>query len=258
MGIGKTLRSISIVGLKNFIRLKSEDYRKVLRVKIEDREIFLRARTTDLSVAIDSLTDEYEHLSGLLPSSFSGLIVDAGAYIGTASVRLSELYPMATIVAIEPSSLNFSVLKMNTERNKNIHLVKAALSTRSGEIVDLIDPGDREWGFKVSTESDPAVESGCIIEKVRTVTLLDIVEDYGDSIGILKLDIEGAEVALFELASDILSSIPIIIVELHERIVPGSLRSFENFSKNREVVEGKGEKFLSIARGQSRGGGRSR
>jgi FkbM family methyltransferase len=50
----------------------------------------------------------------------------SGAKIGTSSIFFARKYPNAEIIAIEPKSGNFSMLKKNTEPYKNI------ITTRDG------------------------------------------------------------------------------------------------------------------------------
>ncbi len=247
MGLKKSIRSAAAVGIWTYVTLKTAPRGTVIRAKIRGRRIYLRARTTDLSVAIDSLFDEYEPLAGLLPADFDGLIVDAGAYIGTASIRLTELYPKATIVAIEPSSRNFQLLEQNCKSHPQIHPQKFALSVRVSSTVHLFDPGQREWGFTIVPSNIP-VSSRKPMEVVETTTLEQISKSYAKPIGILKLDIEGAEVELFRQSDAVLQAVPVIFVELHDRDVPGCYESFSAFSKDRKVSKGTGEKYLSLLR----------
>lgn len=192
--------------------------------------------------------EEYEVLQDLLPSNFDGLIVDAGAYIGTASIRLSEMYPKATLVAIEPSSINFAVLSHNTRHLPSIHLEKAALSDVAGDVVTLRDPSSREWGFTIVPSIGSDREASFELESVVTTSLSEVERKYGKKIGVLKLDIEGQEKQLFSSADPVLDAIPVIFVELHERTLPGCEHAFQHFSREREVRNAGGEKHLSLLR----------
>lgn len=236
------------IGPTRYLKTKRMQHGEIIDVRIGGRSIAIRARTTDLSVAIDSLLEEYEPLAALLPPNFDGLIVDAGAYIGTASIRLSEMYPEATVVAIEPSSRNFSMLSRNTQRFPSIHLEKAALSDSAGTTVQLRDPHSREWGFTIVPSMTNDAGGSVDIETVVTISLVEIEKKYRKKIGLLKLDVEGQEKQLFTTADATLKSVPVIFVELHERTVPGCEQAFRSFSGNREVRDTGGEKHLSLLR----------
>jgi FkbM family methyltransferase len=245
MGLGKSLKSVATVGIVAYVKLKTAPHGTVIPVSIGGRDLVLRARTTDLSVAMDSLFEEYEPLAGLLPADFDGLIVDAGAYIGTASIRLSELYPRATVIAIEPSSRNYALLERNTKSYAAIKLEKAALSWEAGKSVALFDPDQREWGFTIVPNQGTAA-SQKPQEEIWTVSLAQISHRYGKPISMLKLDREGAEKDLFHYADDTLKSVNVIFVELHERMLSGCEEAFRIFSQLRKVTKGKGEKYLAI------------
>lgn len=88
--------------------------------------------------------------------------------------------------------------------------------------------------------------NSCITETVNTVTINDIFHRYPNrKIGLIKLDIEGGEKVLFEEAARELSKIPLIFVELHDRIVDGCTEAFERHAEDRNVVKFHGEKYLS-------------
>ena len=133
---------------------------------------------------------------------------------------------------------------MNTSAVRNISIIQGALVGSSKENIDLLDRRTGEWGF--STISNPLdISSPNYIEKVRAINVKSIINEY-KNIGIFKIDIEGGEVDLFDCASNELSNIPVIFIEIHERIKPGSMETFINFSKNRHIVELGSNKFLSI------------
>ena len=66
-------------------------------------------------------------LSDLYPRAVEGVIIDAGGYIGTAALTLSELFHKAHILFIEASSANFELLKRNVANSPNIQPIRAAL-----------------------------------------------------------------------------------------------------------------------------------
>lgn len=66
--------------------------------------------------------------------------------------------------------------------------------------------------------------------------------------GLLKLDIEGGELSLFQHDMASLKNVDVVFAELHDRIVPGCLKQFITFSKDRILVKDCGEKYLSERR----------
>ena len=64
----------------------------------------------------------------------------------------------------------------------------------------------------------------------------------------LKLDIEGGELSLLENDMESLRNIDAVFAELHDRITPGCVDKFFEFSKDRILIKDKGEKYLSVKR----------
>src|SRR5690606_29565164 len=92
----------------------------------------------------------------------------------------------------------------------------------------------------------PADRAAQEIEEVPAVSFSMVLEQFGfDSALIVKMDIEGAELGLFE-DPDWLSRTDILMVELHERIAPGIEAAFREANKLRFVSKTGGEKYLSV------------
>lgn len=225
--------------------------RPTVHVKINDVPLWIRPRSPDLHVASLSLDDEFEHLAHHLHRDFDGVIVDAGSYIGSAAIKLSRMYPKAQILCVEPASENFALLSRNTAGHPNIQIVNAALTAVSDGPLVLRDRGTGQWGFTTiaAPQDNP---DAAHIEEVDTVSISDIAAMFpGRDIGLIKLDIEGGEKRLFSHGCPDLAQVPLVFVELHDRIVEGCTQSFEAFSRDREIVSFGGEKFLSIAAPQA-------
>lgn len=217
-----------------------------IKVAFYGHGLWVRPFGPDHGVSIDTLGDEFDPLIGILPQDFNGLIVDGGGYIGTAAIRLGEIYPKATVVTIEPHAENHSLLERNISGKSNIIAIKATLvpETRKGT-VNVYDVGSGSWGFTVE-ENAKGKTNAKIIDIANTVTLSDICGYFSNAkIGIIKLDIEGSEKALFESNDRNLLNGSFVLVELHERIVKGCNAAFKDFSKGRKIIKSKfHEKYL--------------
>jgi FkbM family methyltransferase len=232
-----------IIGWFSLFNFLASKKHALVDVNIKGESIRVRKGTPDLTVAIDSLTWELESLRFLLPEGYSGLIVDAGGYIGTSAIALHRMYPKAKVVVIEPSSANLKILKRNVGSIKNISLIHGALVGTAGDDVDVFDPQEKEWGYTTSTSHVGATPNSKL-EAVPPITLRELFETHGE-IGILKLDIEGGEADVLKEVGD--SQIVFaVFVELHDRFVEGCSEAFWSFSAKRAVVKNDGEKFLSI------------
>ena len=92
--------------------------------------LFLRLRSSDARVYEDVIVGrEYDYAT-----SPPRTIVDVGANCGITSVFYANLYPEATIVALEPEASNFAALVRNTSAYRNVIPVQAALWHADGQV----------------------------------------------------------------------------------------------------------------------------
>jgi FkbM family methyltransferase len=234
-----------------FLRLKLLNIlgvRRDIHLTLFDTPVIVRSGTPDLRVALASLGHEFEYLARRYPSQAEGLIIDAGGYIGTAAMALAKAYPNCAIATIEPASENFETLAKNVKAFDNIVPIKAALVADPGErAINLMSRGNGEWGF--TTIATPRDHPVTFLESVNTISVDEILGRLGyERVFVLKMDIEGAEYDLMKRSSTWLSKVDIFLVELHERIVPGSVDAFEACNKDRLVVRDSGGKLISVSR----------
>jgi FkbM family methyltransferase len=145
------------------------------------------------------------------------LIIDAGANIGGSAVYLASKYPDATVVALEPERNNYELLVENTARFANVIPLNKAIGGQPGTL-PLTDPGHGSASFRVGRD----VAQGQVLAEVEVVTVAQIVAQHPDAQPfLLKVDIEGGEKELFDGDLDAVSSFPVVVVELHDRIFSG-------------------------------------
>ena len=249
------VKFVRLVKMSNFLsalRIFSLAFLKrdgTVRIKINNCDLLIRLNSPDMSVAISNLGDEFSALYEYLPEDFNGIIVDAGGYIGTAAIKFAQMYPMAKVITVEPSSSNFQVLEENTRNFERIYPINAALTASNKSEVTLSSRGTGHWGYTI-IEKPLDMPDANIKEIIGTVTLSEILSRFGEKeIGILKLDIEGGEKEIFVENSAELNNTYAVIAELHDRIVDGCSAAFEDFSRGRHIVKKKKDKRISIKRG---------
>ena len=149
----------------------------------------------------------------------SGYVVwDIGANIGFYSLIAARLVGDGEVVAFEPLPANVAAIRRNIELNgvTNVKVVSLALADTEGR-ADLQIHSEQTWA-KLDTTADTAfqqeldvaghvsVELSTIDRQLQTLPAPDLV----------KIDIEGAEVAALRGASELLATCrPIVICELH-------------------------------------------
>lgn len=193
------LKTVGLAGLIRAAIAKFRGQRTFLEMEVADaiHPIAIRVPSTDAATFKKVFVDQEYNL----PVEFEPkTIIDAEANVGLASIYFANRFPHAQILAIEPESSNFEVLKKNVAPYSNIIALHVALWDKT-ERIRLVDPGIGNWGFR--TESGTSSESVGEESMVQAVTVSDLIREYKlERISILKVDIEGSEKEVFSHSSD--------------------------------------------------------
>lgn len=139
------------------------------------------------------------------------LIIDGGANVGYSTAFFAHRYPKATVVAVEPSMENGSLLRANCEGFGNVTVIDGGLWPVSG-FLRIANPDDAAWSFRC----EPAEENQKGAFPAYSVE--DLLRQVGhERCDLLKLDIEGAEEQLFADPRTWLPRVDAILVEVHGR-----------------------------------------
>ncbi|MEQ8926726.1 MAG: FkbM family methyltransferase [Fulvivirga sp.] len=207
---------------------------------INEQPLWLRNNSSDLVVFKDIFIDKEFDFQYQLEA---GIIIDAGANIGLASIYLSLKYPEKKIYAIEPDKSNFELLEKNCKAYANIEKINAAISNSDG--FSYVELTNDYWAIRTSKSGDEE-------RRVKAFTINGLIKEFDiKRIALLKVDIEGGEAELLEEKSsnEWLSVTTSILIEIHNNLIDGISNSFVEFlsETNRafELYPTK-EKFLII------------
>jgi FkbM family methyltransferase len=166
----------------------------------------------------------------------SRVILDIGANTGIYSILSHKLNTGATIYSFEPYPVNITRLKKNLSiNNVTVNIVEKALGDQPGKI-DFAVPADGSIADTSSAEIEfsKSTYEGKIPWKIITVEQLTL-DTFSTEAGItqvdlVKIDVEGHEVAVFKGGKDFFSRFnPVIQCEI---ILDDSKRDFfESFLK---------------------------
>jgi FkbM family methyltransferase len=193
------------------------------------REIFVRPNTSDTEVVGQIFVDKAFDISRLKrigelkaflskarQSGKRPLIIDAGANIGLTSIYFSAQCQDALIVAIEPEPSNFALL-FNNVRGLQVLPIPCALAATPHTAI-VVDTGEGFWAFRTK-EAVSADNSQYTVDCVTVNEIYSAHEEEAFPF-IVKVDIEGGEKELFEKNIEWVQKTPVIIVELHDWMLP--------------------------------------
>ncbi|MCY3828895.1 MAG: FkbM family methyltransferase [Rhodospirillaceae bacterium] len=152
--------------------------------------------------------------------------IDLGANIGFYTRILAA--GAKRVVAFEPDPWANAELRSNLADLENVTIENAAAGTSGGTILLYRHTQFAEMPALYSESSSVVADKDNVcLEEAVEVAQIDFVaylDNLQDSVGILKIDIEGAEVELLEALfgrPDLLRRIEYIFVETHEAKIPG-------------------------------------
>lgn len=140
-------------------------------------------------------------------------IIDAGANIGVATRYLAGRFPHARVISLEIDDANVALLERNTAHLSQVSVRAQALWGHRARVT-IENPEAASDGYRAVERADGPIEA------IGVEELLD--EANIDTLDLLKMDIEGAELDVLSLAPERwLPRVRMIMVELHERYRKG-------------------------------------
>lgn len=226
---------VATLGRRNLpasILLHLGSSRRAFPVAIDDVVLYVRPRSSDLEVLREwFLSESPQALQGALEldSQPRGAILDGGANIGVTTTWFTKTYPESRVVAVEPEPNNFLMLQQNTRSHEFVTACQVALAGRDG----TVEVRTRGGHVSFTTISAPADRLNApVVAQVPAVSVESLMKNLGISRwALIKLDIEGAEADLLKSGIDLLLSTDYLLLELRERIVPGTERLFQQLMR---------------------------
>jgi len=150
-------------------------------------------------------------------------VVDLGANIGLATIYFAAHYPGSRILAVEPNPVTFRELERNVRhlsRADRIHLVWGGVWSDRRTLAPHPAPATTKSNAFATLAADDAAD-----EVIPGYPMTQLIDMGGfDSVDLVKVDIEGAEVELFRGDLSWLERVRMIAIEFH-----GNSRSDSGF-----------------------------
>ena len=169
----------------------------------------------------------------------SPVILDCGSNIGLSILYFKQLYPKAKIIGFEPCVSTFGALKQNIEQNNltDVTVHKHALTDKK-ELITIYS--DHQGSgvtsiFKERSAQWPNQGREMLVEEVEGAVLSEFINQ---EIDMLKMDIEGAELKVFQeiAAQGKLRLVKNIVMEYHHHIKS----DVDEFSQLLKILEENG------------------
>jgi FkbM family methyltransferase len=136
-------------------------------------------------------------------------ILDLGANVGYTSIYFHRYFPNAKILAVEPDTDNFNQLKLHINDFKNIIPANYAVWSYQ-TMLNLKNVTSDSWG---KSYDENIGDNG----NIEAHNILNLQNKYQfPNIDILKMDIEGAEKAIFDHGTEFLDTTKLIAIEIHD------------------------------------------
>ncbi len=137
------------------------------------------------------------------------VIIDGGANMGVSVVYFGKNFPTSKIIAFEPEQKIFEVLRNNIKQFglNNVELHKKALWVSEEPLKFYTDGGMGGSATNVFSNQEPTI--------IETTVLKQYLQQ---PIALLKLDIEGAEMAVIKHCTEELKNVEHIFIEYHSYI----------------------------------------
>ena len=204
--------------------------RKVLEANAPFLGVFyLRPSTSDLAVfreiALGLYTIPDELLYALKQSKSSMVVIDCGANVGYSTMRLLRMLidkgvPVTKAVCIEPNKENFKILELNVNRLKadfsqlDIELISGAVMDKNCTVSITGDA----YSWCSTSEDTQGDTKGISIEDLVAQSLKDTTSIPGLRRVLMKIDIEGGEIKLFNTSTRWLNEVAVLFVERHDQL----------------------------------------
>lgn len=186
--------------------------RSLIKIKVRQlpTPLFMRPRSSDIRVAYEIFaTDELRFHWPFRRSPMT--IIDGGANVGYVTLALNQRWPNASILAIEPDFLNFSILQKNTDSLPTVSSLQKGIWGQTCNLTVRPETTSSAWGLQFTPITVPKPGS------IPAITIPELIESLPNNhCDLLKLDIEGAELNVFS-QTDLswMERVSVLLIETH-------------------------------------------
>ena len=185
--------------------------------RLQSRQTMMAGRAVDFRGGSHHDTDYDDGWLGFLLQHTDGAFVDLGCNIGYFGLLACVLDPGRDVLLVDANAEALALAAGNLIRSgfgANARFVRAFVSADEGE-VEFFTVGAGEAGSRYAGHADTARERGAH-QLVPTQSLDHLASTWGHAVGLVKVDVEGAEREVLEGAMELVAADqPSLLVEMH-------------------------------------------
>jgi FkbM family methyltransferase len=173
------------------------------------------------------------------------VIVDCGGHVGLSAVWFATHYPDALVYVVEPDASNFKILQHNTAAYANVIPLHGGVWGHSCRLT-ISNPQAGSASFRLQEAPDSlSLQQSNLLHGYT----IEGISEPGElrRLFLVKIDIEGGEAELFQGPTEWLHSPALVIIELHDWLLPwqGTSRNlFRKLAENNFDAVLRGENLL--------------
>jgi FkbM family methyltransferase len=152
------------------------------------------------------------------------IAIDCGANVGKFTDKMA--HTGATVYAFEPDPYCLEILHTKFSNTLNVNILSSAVGIEYGTVYlyrhFMFDQNEQKYSECSSICRDKKNIDLDTPVRVEQVDLIDFIYELSDTIKLIKMDIEGAEIPILErmLESTMINRVENLFVETHERMIP--------------------------------------
>lgn len=159
----------------------------------------------------------YKNYLKIIDNKKKPLLIDCGSNIGSSTEYFNRIFKNIFSIMIEPNPES-AIFSVENIYNKDHIILNKAISSKKKTV--MIDD--------TSKDNRASKISNLFGKEIDTITVTDLLSKYQNTTPfIIKIDIEGYEKDLFESNVEWIKDFQIIVIEIHDWMIP-----FESISRN--------------------------
>lgn len=216
------------IPFRNIFRLNLPGTASPMHLRRQDLPIFWQImvmREYDLE-SLPQTSRVMATYKAILSEGKKPIIIDCGGHVGLSAVWFATHFPDALVYVVEPDLSNFNLLERNTEAYPNIVPLNGGVWSRPTRLM-ILDPRVGSASFRLQEMGDSLNLENPESLRGYTIDGISVTHERARLFAV-KIDVEGAEAELFSGPTAWLRISALVIIELHDWLLPwqGTSRNF--------------------------------